>query len=68
MNHIEQAARDIAAQAQAAAIDRAAAALQDAVPDATVSTEQGRVVVEGRGLARRWAMSAALRWIGSLLR
>lgn len=68
MNRIEAAARDIAARAQTAAIDRTAAAIQDAVPDATVSAEPGRVLVEGRGLARRWAMSAALRWIGSLLR
>ncbi|MBA3878929.1 MAG: hypothetical protein C0500_04350 [Sphingobium sp.] len=68
MSNIEDTARDIAAQVQAAATERAAAAIQEALPEARVSTERGRIIVEGRGLARRRLVNAALRWIGSLLR
>ncbi|MBX9860404.1 MAG: hypothetical protein K2Y20_12550 [Sphingomonas sp.] len=55
-------------RARDAAVETAAEAIERAVPDARVSTEPGRVVVEGKGLAKRWAMSAALRWIKGLLR
>ncbi|WP_066650220.1 MULTISPECIES: hypothetical protein [Sphingomonas] len=68
MSNIEDTARDIAAQVQVAATERAAAAIQEALPEARVSTERGRIIVEGRGLARRRLVNAALRWIGSLLR
>lgn len=68
MSNIEDTARDIAAQVQAAATERAAAAIQEALPEARVSTERGRIIVEGRGLVRRRLVNAALRWIGSLLR
>lgn len=68
MTKIEQAARDIAANARDAAVETAAQAIEQALPDARVSTEPGRVVVEGKGLAKRWALNAALRWIRGLLR
>ena len=68
MSNIEDTARNIAAQVQAAATERAAAAIQEALPEARVSTERGRIIVEGRGLVRRRLVNAALRWIGSLLR
>jgi len=68
MSNIDDTVRDIAARVQAAATERAAAAIQEALPEARVSTEQGRIIVEGRGLARRRLVNSALRWIGSLLR
>lgn len=68
MSNIDDTARDIAARVQAAATERAAAAIQEALPEARVSTEQGRIIVEGRGLMRRRLVNTALRWIGSLLR
>ena len=68
MSNIDDTVRDIAARVQAAATERAAAAIQVALPEARVSTGQGRSIVDGRGLMRRRLVSTALRWIGSLLR
>lgn len=60
---------DARAEAAAeAAIERLAAQLGEAVPGAEVRVEPGRVVLSGRGLARRMLRDPALRWPGGLLR
>jgi hypothetical protein len=50
----------------AAAARRAASRIADGVeiPGVTVTVEDERVVVAGRGLVRRWLRDPALRWIG----
>lgn len=68
MNQLEDTARDIGARARDTAVERTADAIADAVPEARVSTEPGRVVVESRGRARRRAIGSVLRLIGRLLR
>jgi hypothetical protein len=57
-----------AAAAVEEAVARLAARLGDAVPGADVTVEPGRVVLSGRGLARRMLAEPALRWPGGLLR
>ena len=53
-----------AAQAAARLEERVRAA----VPDLSVSVEETRVTLSGRGLWRRWLADPALRWLGGLLR
>lgn len=50
-----------------AAVARLAARLGEAVPGAEVTVEPGRVVLSGRGLARRMLAEPALRWPGGLI-
>jgi len=58
----------IAARAVARATARLAAAAGAALPGLRVRAEEGRVVISGRGLARRLLADPALRWLGGLLR
>jgi hypothetical protein len=63
-----QARADAAGEAGVArVVARAAEGLAE-VPGVTVEARDGRVEVSGRGLRRRLAGEAALRWIGGWLR
>lgn len=48
-------------------IERGAAAIADAFPELTITTEEDAIVLAGRGLARCWLRDARLRWIGRLV-
>jgi hypothetical protein len=61
---VERAAE---ARARAVAV-RLAGAAERALPGVSVRAEDDRVVLEGRGLARRALDEPALRWPGGLLR
>lgn len=64
---IETVAERAAGRARARMIERGAAAIADAFPELTITTEEDAIVLAGRGLARRWLRDARLRWIGRLV-
>ena len=49
-------------------VGRIAAQWRDAAPDARVSEDGKSVIVEARGLGRRWLSDPLLRFAGSLTR
>ena len=68
MEGFEARAAAIGARAAARAGERLADAAREALPGVSVAAEPGRVVISGRGLARRWLHDPAFRWLGGLLR
>ncbi|AQR74433.1 hypothetical protein [Sphingomonas sp. LM7] len=68
MKSLEARAEAIGARAAVRAAARVADAARAALPGVSVEAEPGRVVVSGRGLARRWLRDPAIRWLGGLLR
>ncbi|WP_404336195.1 hypothetical protein AB2M62_18525 [Sphingomonas sp. MMS12-HWE2-04] len=68
MTGLEARGDAIAAQAVAAATERLADAAEAALPGLAVTAESDRVVIRGRGLARRLLADPALRWLGGLIR
>lgn len=68
MEGLEARARDMGARAAARVAARLADAAGEALPGVSVAAEEARVVVSGRGLARRRLRDPALRWLGGLLR
>jgi hypothetical protein len=44
------------------------AAARETLPGVSVEAEPGRVVISGRGLARRMLRDPAFRWLGGLIR
>lgn len=72
MTRIEDRAKAIANAAKDAAIARGveeiSAAISDHLPGVVVSAVEDGIELRGRGLIRRLAGDARLRWIGRLLR
>lgn len=68
LSALEARGRAIGADAQARTIGSTAARLREALPDVAVTTEEGAVLLSGRGLLRRLTEDARLRWIGGMLR
>lgn len=66
MTGIEARAEAAGARAAARAAERLAEAAAEALPGITAQAEGSRVVVSGRGLARRMLSEPALRWLGGL--
>lgn len=64
----ESAAARAGAQRQRRVIARGAAVLREILPSARITAESDAIVIEGRGLARRFADDPRLRWIGGLIR
>lgn len=64
MEGLEERARIAGERRVRAVVTRLAARIGEALPDARVAAEDGRVAIRGRGLR----FDAALRWIGSLAR
>lgn len=64
----EAAAARAGALGQRRVIARGAAALGEILPYARITAEDDAIVIEGAGLARRFANDPALRWIGGLVR
>lgn len=68
MEGLEARARIAGEQAVTRATARLAEAARDALPGVSVEADFGRVVISGRGLARRMLRDPALRWLGGLMR
>ena len=68
MTGLEERRAALAQRAVADATVRLAAAADAALLGLTVTAEGDRVVIAGRGLARRMLADPALRWLGGLLR
>lgn len=68
MRALEERARAIGAAAARRAARRGAAPLRAALPGVRVRAEGARILLSGRGLNRRRATEAALRWIAGLWR
>lgn len=60
----EQVAR-VADMHRNAVIERAADAVREALPGASVTIDGDRVVIEGVGLLRQWLENASLRSLGT---
>lgn len=58
----------IAAAAERRGVAEATARIAAALPDVTVEADGNRIVLSGRGLARRLARDPVLRWPGGLWR
>lgn len=68
LNGIEAKGAAIAAAAQARTIAQLAERARAALPGVSVAVVAGGLVLAARGLSRRLASDAQLRWIGSLWR
>ncbi len=72
MSRIEDRAKAIAKAARDAAIARGveeiSTAIADDLPEVVVKAAEDGIELRGRGLVRRLARDARLRWIGRLLR
>lgn len=68
LSALEARGRAIGAEAQARAMASTAARLREALPDVAVTIEESAVLLSGRGLLRRLAEDARVRWIGGMLR
>jgi len=68
MDGLEARARIAGEQAVTRAASRLAEAAREALPGISVEADSARVVISGRGLARRMLRDPAFRWLGGLLR
>lgn len=64
MEAAEVRAQAVGERAANAAAERLADEARAALPGVAVTAEDGRVVLAGRGLARRMLLDPALRWPG----
>jgi hypothetical protein len=68
MEGLEARAETLGAAAAERAAARLVAAARETLPGVSVEAEPGRVVISGRGLARRMLRDPAFRWLGGLIR
>jgi hypothetical protein len=65
---VQQHANRLGAMARARGIAKGVTALRAALPGVSVSADPDGIVLQGRGLWRRWLTDTALRATASLIR